>query len=69
MESQAVNADSLNDLVIAAIRSYVKSIKRKEIDYAFRGMAEDADFQKESQQIGSEFERSDWEAFQWGEKS
>ena len=69
MESQAASADSLNDLVIAAIRTYVKSIRRREIDHAFRGMAADGDFQKESRRIASEFERSDWEAFQMGEKS
>lgn len=69
VESSAAHVDSLNDLVIAAIRSYLRSIRRKQIDLAFRGMAEDADFQKESQRIASEFESSDWEAFALGEKS
>ena len=69
VESRAAHVDSLNDLVIAAILSYLETIKRKQIDLAFRGMAEDTDFQKESQLIVSEFERSDWDALELGEKS
>src|SRR5271157_939789 len=53
---------SLNDLIVAAITAYLKLYKRKQIDAAFAGMAEDADYQKEAKLLAEEFEVSDWEA-------
>jgi|ERR1035441_849473 hypothetical protein len=53
---------SLNDLIVAAITTYLKMYKRKQIDAAFAGMAEDADYQKEAKLLAEEFEASDWEA-------
>ena len=60
--------DSFNDLVVAALRSFLGKARRRQIDLAFRGMAEDADFQREAQLIAKEFEQSDWEALELGEK-
>ena len=60
--------DSFNDLVVAALRSFLRRARRRQIDLAFRGMAEDAGFQKEAQLIAKEFEQSDWEALELGEK-
>jgi len=54
---------SLNDLIVSAIRAYLKMRKRRQIDAAFAGMAEDADYQKEATLLAEEFEHSDWEAF------
>jgi hypothetical protein len=59
---------SLNDLIVMAITSYLKMYKRKQIDAAFSGMAEDADYQKEAKLLAEEFEYSDWEALELGEK-
>ena len=62
------SAGSINDFVIAALRTYVKLLKRKQIDAAFAGMAEDADYQKEAHRIAEGFAESDWEALQITEK-
>lgn len=53
---------SLNDLIVAAISAYLKMYRRRQIDAAFAGMAEDADYQKEAKLLAEEFEASDWEA-------
>jgi hypothetical protein len=43
-------------------------LRRKQIDAAFAGMAEDADYLKESKLIEEDFGPSDWEAFEISEK-
>jgi hypothetical protein len=53
---------SLNDLFVVAIKAYLKMHRRRQIDAAFAGMAEDTDYQKEAQLIAEEFDYSDWEA-------
>ncbi len=53
---------SLNDLIVTAIKAYLRMYKRRQIDAAFSCMAEDADYQKEAQLLAEEFEHSDWEA-------
>ncbi|OFW00710.1 MAG: hypothetical protein A3G20_02420 [Acidobacteria bacterium RIFCSPLOWO2_12_FULL_59_11] len=68
VEERLVNVASFNDLVVAALLAYIKRVKRRQIDLAFRAMAEDTDFQKEASLISAEFEESDWEAFETGEK-
>ncbi len=62
------SAGSMNDFVIAALRTYVKMLKRKQVDAAFAGMAEDANYRKEAQLIAEEFAESDWEALRITEK-
>ena len=59
---------SLNDFFVTAITAYLKMYKRKQIDAAFAGMAEDADYQKEAKLLLEEFEHSDWEALRLGEE-
>jgi hypothetical protein len=54
--------------VIAAVGSFVKASRRRQIDLAFREMAKDGEFQKEANRIAAEFEASDWEALRLGEK-
>ena len=53
---------SLNDFIVAAIKAYLKMYKRHQIDAAFAGMAEDANYQKEAKLLAEEFEYSDWDA-------
>jgi hypothetical protein len=53
---------SINDFIVNAIKAYLKMIKRRQIDAAFAGMAEDADYQKEATLLAEDFEHSDWEA-------
>ncbi len=60
----AASADSMNGFFVAAIRAYVKLLKRKQIDAQFRPMAHDATYQKEAQLISEEFSQSDWEALE-----
>jgi len=59
---------SFNDFIVTAITAYLKLYKRRQIDAAFAGMAEDADYQKEAQLLAEEFEASDWEALRLEEK-
>jgi len=59
---------SLNDFIVAAIKAYLKMYRRRQIDAAFAGMAEDADYQKEAKLLAEEFEFSDWEALGLEEK-
>src|SRR5207245_10830248 len=61
-------AENINDFFVTAICNYVKMLRRKQIDAAFAGMAEDADYLKESKLIEEEFSPSDWEAFEISEK-
>jgi len=68
VEERIANVASFNDLVIAAITAYVKMARRRQIDLAFKGMAEDSDYQKQAKLIAAEFEDSDWEALELGEK-
>ena len=58
---------SLNEFFVTAIQAYLKLYKRRQIDAAFAGMAEDADYQKEARLLAEEFEPSDWEALRLGE--
>lgn len=58
---------SLNDFIVAAIKAYLKLYTRRQIDSAFAGIAEDADYQKEATLLAEEFEHSDWEALRLGE--
>jgi len=61
-------AENINDFFVTAICNYVKMLRRKQIDAAFAGMAEDADYLKESKLIEEDFGPSDWEAFEISEK-
>ena len=57
-------AETINDFIIAAIQTYTRILKRRSIDAEFSRMAEDANYQKESQLITEEFAQSDWEALE-----
>ena len=59
---------SLNDLIVSAIKAYLKMYQRRRIDAALAAMAEDADYQKEASLLAEEFEHSDWEALRLDEE-
>jgi hypothetical protein len=59
---------SLNDFIVTAITAYLKMHRRKQIDSAFAGMSEDADYQREATLLSEEFEYSDWEALRLEEE-
>lgn len=69
VERRSGNADTFNELVVTALLMYLKLVKRKEIDRAFAGMAEDTDYQKDASILTSEFEQADWEALELLEKA
>lgn len=58
------NSISLNDLIVTAIKAYLRMYRRRQIDAAFASMAEDTDYQKEAALLAEEFEHSDWEALE-----
>jgi hypothetical protein len=56
------HANSMNQLIITALSAYLNALDRSAIDRAFAGMADDADYQLESQLIAQQFAQSDAEA-------
>lgn len=61
-------ARSRNKFVTNALRRALAELERAAIDAAFAGMAEDADYQAEAQDIASAFDRASWEAIQYGKR-
>lgn len=68
VEKDLAGVTSLNDLMILALSTYVRSLRRKQIDAAFAGMSADPDYLREAQAIAEEFAHSDWEALQIAER-
>ncbi len=68
VEKREAPADSINALFVTAITTYVKLLRRKEVDAQFAAMAKDADYQKRAKLISDEFSQSDWEAFERAER-
>jgi len=68
VEDRNSEIDSFNDFLVAAITAYLKMLKRRRIDAAFCGVAEDTDYQKEALLISEQFAGSDWEALEIAEK-
>jgi hypothetical protein len=62
VNQKKVKAPSMNEFIVLAMASFLKSYKRRQIDAAFAEMARDADYQKEAALISEQFEHSDWEA-------
>ena len=60
-------AHSRNEFVAMALLHEIEAHKRAEIDAAFAGMADDAEYQAESLRIASEFALAEWEAIQLAE--
>lgn len=66
--AEKTTAQSINEFFVAAITAYLKILRRKRIDAAFSGMAEDAEYQREALLIAEEFSASDWEALELTER-
>jgi hypothetical protein len=59
---------SVNDFVVTALSAYVRAVERKAIDDAFRGMADDKQYQREALLIAEQFAASDAEALELSER-
>ncbi|MBV6622171.1 MAG: CopG family transcriptional regulator [Rivularia sp. (in: Bacteria)] len=59
-------AKSRNQFVARAIRNELAAQKRAEIDAEFAQMANDTEYQSDTEIINQEFAQSDWEALQLG---
>jgi hypothetical protein len=57
-----VPAETVNELLVTAIRTYLKMLRRKRIDAEFAPMAEDSGYQQQAKLLLEEFAPSDWEA-------
>lgn len=58
---------SVNDVIVTAMAAYVKMRKRRQIDAAFAGMADDPAYRKEALRLAEDFEATDWEALRVNE--
>ena len=54
------HAGSRDELVESALRRQLAELRRSALDAEFQHMADDADHQREVQQILGEFARADW---------
>jgi metal-responsive CopG/Arc/MetJ family transcriptional regulator len=68
VQKGSTEARSLNDFIVAAIKTYLKIYERKQIDAAFAGMAKDVEYQQEAKLLAKEFAYSDREALRLGDK-
>jgi Arc/MetJ-type ribon-helix-helix transcriptional regulator len=65
---RAGRVGSRDDAVAAALRRELAAMERAEIDASFEGIAEDAEYQAEAEQISKEFARADWETWRLTEQ-
>jgi Arc/MetJ-type ribon-helix-helix transcriptional regulator len=59
VEQGGTNAGSLNELLVEALRSRLKQVRRANIDAEFAEMRHDAQYHRESQTIANQFETND----------
>jgi hypothetical protein len=59
---------SVNDFIVTALAAYVRAVERRAIDDAFRGMANDKQYQREALLIADQFAASDAEAIELSER-
>jgi hypothetical protein len=60
-------ASSINDFLVEAVQDKLRQLREKEIDAAFAGMANDAEYRQSAIEMAQSFEKSDWEAYQASE--
>src|SRR4051812_40741591 len=63
-----IEIDSFNEFVVDSLRQRLRSLRKKSVDEAFKGMATDKKYQAEMQKISGEFEASDWHSISQIEK-
>lgn len=59
---------SVNDFIVSAVSAYVRALERRAIDDAFRGMADDKQYQREALRLAQHFAASDAEALELSER-
>ena len=59
---------SVNELIVNALAAYLRAAERKAIDDAFKPMAQDAAYRKESIKIAHEFAANDGETIVLSER-
>lgn len=64
LQSGVSRAAGFNEFAAAALRAYVRALRRKQIDAAFREMGADNSYQQEAEKLAEEFAESDWEALE-----
>lgn len=64
VEERIIEVETFNELVVIALRAYLKKLRRIQIDQEFAGMAVDTNYQKDAQILAADFEESDWEALE-----
>jgi len=69
IEQGDTNAGSLNELLVNALSEKVRRIKRQMIDREFGDMRHDAQYQRESQLLGEQFETNDRETIRSAERN
>jgi hypothetical protein len=60
---------SVNEFIVEAVKDKLREISEAEIDAAFVLMASDPDYTRDAIAMTREFEKSDWDAFQVGQKT
>jgi len=68
IHAQQQGTGSVNDFIANAVTAYVRATERKAIDDAFRGMADDKQYQREAMMIAEHFAASDAEALELSER-
>ena len=54
----------MSNLLVAAVRTFVGTLRQRAIDRAFARMDSDGAYQEEALAIAMEFEQSDWDALE-----
>jgi hypothetical protein len=54
--------NSVNDLLVSALKAYLRKVRKMKIDASFKSMKTDQAYLDETERIENEFAQSDWEA-------
>jgi hypothetical protein len=53
--------NSINDVLVSALKVYLKKVRKMKIDASFKAMSTDQAYLDETERIENEFSESDWE--------
>lgn len=68
VNASGIEIGSFNEFVVDSLRQRLRSLRKKSVDEAFKGMATDKKYQSEMEKISAEFEVSDWHSISQIEK-
>ncbi len=54
--------NSVNDLVVLALKAYLRRVRKMKIDASFKSMKTDQAYLDDTERIENEFAHSDWES-------